>query len=159
MTSRLVLVDTQIWLFSGVEPAEEEFREIHRAAKGFLESLLEDGSVRIGMSAYQEAEVLEVLRRSGVPEDHREALLEDMESPKFLVVDLTAETVRRASLDSSESGIHVYDYLVTYPLRGLVDRIYSADRHFLHRHFTSVAPVENPLSPWSMVEGQRPSTA
>ena len=111
------------------------------------------------MSAYQGAEVLEALRRSKVPEEDRLALLDDMETAKFLVVDLTGEVVRRASLDSSESGIHVYDYLVVYPVGGLVDRIYSADRHLLHRHFTSIAPVENPLKPWSLVEGQTPSKA
>ena len=54
------------------------------------------------------------------------------------------------------SSIHIYDYLVVFPLKGRVDKIYSADEHLFHSDFTSVAEVENPLEDWILVEGRKP---
>jgi hypothetical protein len=57
---------------------------------------------------------------------------------------------------SLASGIHVYDYLVAVPLRGLVDVIYTADSHFLEDPtFGAIAPVVNPMT-WEMHEGHSP---
>ena len=55
------------------------------------------------------------------------------------------------------SNIHIYDYLVAFPLKGLVSKIYSADDHFQHKDFKAIAEVINPLSPWILREGKRPT--
>gem|GEM_PF-3682392 len=76
---------------------------------------------------------------------------------KFYVRDLYFEDVLAAIGDSSESNIHVYDYLVVYPLRDTIYTIYSADVHLMHEHFTSAWEVRKPpLAPWFQTEGKRP---
>ncbi len=155
--SSFVLVDTNIWHFALVRPREGEYEPVHRMARSFLSSIMADQNVRVAQSSYQTAEVLEVLRKSGVGVEARSSLLEDFTKGKFFVKELSFLTVQVAARDSSTSNIHIYDYLVAYPLRGIVTRIYSADAHFTHPHFRELAEVVNPLSPWLLVEGKRPT--
>jgi len=60
-----------------------------------------------------------------------------------------------AVTDSSKSNIHVYDYLVGYPLRGIIDKIYTADEHFQHSDFQKICQISNPLTPWFITEGKQ----
>jgi predicted nucleic acid-binding protein len=149
-------VDTNIWEFGFVKPKEKEFSELHELARSFLSSILADETIRIAVSSYQIAEILEVLRKSGMDEEQRLRILHDFQKAKFYVRDLSFADTSRAVTDSARSNIHVYDYLVAYPLRGMVGRIYSADTHFAHEDFKSIAQVINPLAPWSSTEGKRP---
>ena len=155
--SSFVLIDTNIWHFALVKPVEEPFREIHELASKFLSSILFDPSQRIAISCYQISEVLEVLRRSNLSADSRLKLLEDFGKSKFFVKPLDFPAVMSAVGDSVKSNIHIYDYLVAYPFRGIINRIYSADEHFKHPHFNEIAEVNNPLSPWIITEGKRPT--
>jgi len=155
--SSFVLIDTNIWHFALVRPIEEPFVEVHHLASTFLYSTLSDPNLRIALSCYQVGEILEVLRRSKLSVDSRLKLLEDFEKGKFFVKSLDFSTVISAVRDSAKSNIHVYDYLVVYPLRGIVNRIYSADEHFNHPHFHRIGEVNNPLSPWVITEGKRPT--
>ncbi len=150
-----VLVDTNVWHFAFVRPKEREFAEVHARAKETLERLLADKEVRIAMSSYQVGETLEVLRKSGVDQKTIEGLLEDFGTGKFFVEDLTFDAVKDATEDSASSGIHVYDYLVAYPLKHVTEKIYSADDHFQHRHFR-YAEIVNPVAPWILREGTKP---
>lgn len=154
--NRLVLVDTNIWQFAFVKPRESEFVQIHELAKSFLSGLLDDNRVRIAASAYQVAEIMEVLRKSGADEETRNQVRLDLGTTKFYVRDLSLNDVVKAAIDSSKSSIHIYDYLIAYPLRGIITRIYSADGHFKHPDLSSVAEVVNPLAPWRVTEGKRP---
>lgn len=54
---------------------------------------------------------------------------------------------------SAESGIHIWDYLVSHPFEDGIDKIYTLDPHFQHRDFQNIAQVENPIGPWK-TEGQ-----
>jgi hypothetical protein len=155
--SSFVLVDTNIWHFGLVKPMEEPFLEIHNMANTFLTSVLLDPDTRIGLSCYQVGEILEVLRRSGMPVDSRLRLLEDFKKGKFFVKPLDPPTVTSAAKDSMQSNIHIYDYLVAYPLKGVVTRIYSADAHFNHKDFRKIGEIVNPLSPWVVLEGKSPA--
>ncbi len=150
-----VLIDTNIWHFAFVRPKESTFVKIHAMAKKVLEELLSNRGIRIAMSAYQAGEIIEVLRRSGVDSVTREGITKDFGTGKFFVKDLTFEVVEGALSDSMKSHIHVYDYLVAYPLKGIVERIYSADDHFQHEHFR-YAEVVNPVAPWVLREGIKP---
>jgi hypothetical protein len=156
MTNNFVLVDTNIWKFGLVKPREKEFSELYESAHGLLFSLLADKVTRIGMSAYQVGEILETLRKSGIEREERLRIADDFKKPKFYIADVTLNDVFRAVTDSVSSNIHVYDYLVAYPLRDVVSRIYSADKHFMHEDFRSICEVTNPVSPWFEVEGRRP---
>jgi len=150
-----ILIDTNIWHFTFVKPTEDEFVEIHLLAKDTFEELLADKDIRVAMSAYQAGEIIEVLRRSGVDLKTREGLIKDFDTGKFFVKDLTFDAVRDALKDAAKSHIHVYDYLVAYPLKNIVERIYSADDHFQHEHFR-YAEVVNPVMPWVLREGIKP---
>jgi predicted nucleic acid-binding protein len=154
--SSIVMVDTNIWQFAFMTPREKEFVQIHDLAGLFLTTVLEDESVRIAATSYQVAEIVEVLRKSGYPNEKRMKILHDFEKPKFFVKDLMLSDVTRACEDSSKSNVHVYDYLVVSPLKGVVDRIYSADEHFKHDDFQRIATVANPLEPWFVTEGKHP---
>ncbi len=150
-----ILIDTNIWHFALVKAREKEFAEIHMMAKDALEELLADRDIRVAMSAYQAGEIIEVLRKSGVDAETREGLVKDFGTGKFFVQDLTFDIVRGALADAAKSHIHIYDYLVAYPLRNIVERIYSADDHFQHEHF-GYAEVVNPVRPWILREGIKP---
>ena len=52
--------------------------------------------------------------------------------------------------------IDIYDYLVVLPFKEEVEEIYSADKHFQHSYFTSIANVINPLKDWITIEGKKP---
>ncbi len=151
-----VLVDTNIWQYAFVRPREKEFAVVHELAQPFLSGLLADELIRIPMSSYQVAEIMEVLRKSGVRHEVRLQILRDFEKAKFYVRDLMLSDVVDAIKDSSKSNIHVYDYLVAYPLRGVIDRIYTADEHFLHSDFQAICQISNPLTPWFVTEGKQP---
>lgn len=155
--SSFVLIDTNIWHFALVKPIEEPFREIHTLASTFLSSVLSDPNIRVALSSYQVCEILEVLRRSGLSVDDRLKLLEDFEKGKFFIKPIDFTVVICAVKDSAKSNIHIYDYLVVYPLNKIVNRIYSADEHFRHPHFKRIAEIDNPLSPWIITEGRRPT--
>ncbi len=150
-----ILIDTNIWHFALVKPREEEFSEIHYTAKNVLGNLLSNRNIRVAMSTYQVAEIIEVLRRSGVEKDVRDGILEDFKTGKFFIKPLEFDVVVEALRDASQSNIHIYDYLVAYPLRDIVDRIYTADSHFFHEHFR-FAEVVNPIKPWVLREGVKP---
>jgi len=154
--TNFIAIDTNIWHFAFVRPKEKEFREIHEKAKEFILGKLKDVKVRIAMSSYQLAEIIEVLRRSGVPFSVLLKLLDDFMSPKFYVAELTKQHVSKAAKMSFSSGIHIYDYLVALPLEGIVTEIFSADDHFQHSHFTRIARIINPLEPWVIREGKKP---
>jgi len=120
--SSFILVDTNIWHFAMVKPIEEEFLEIHKRANSFLLSTLIDENIRMALSSYQVAEVLEVLWRSHVDFDTRMKLLAGLKTRKFYVAEVLFRIVKEAIRDSFESGIHVYDYLVAYPLKWVMTR-------------------------------------
>lgn len=156
MTRDFALVDTNIWRFALAKPKEKEFAELNEKAQRFLSSLVNDQTVRIGLSSYQVCEILEVLRKTGISREEREKILEDFKKAKFYVKPLTLEDAVKAARDSAKSNIHVCDYLVVYPLRGVLNAIYSADSHLMHEDFTSICEVINPLSPWFQTEGKQP---
>lgn len=145
-----------MWHFALVKPREKEFQEIHTLAREFLLHILSDRGLRIALSSYHMAEILEVLGRSGIDIDTRMKLLQDFRTAKFYIRELLPETVERALTHSFESKIHIYDYLTVYPLEGIVTRIFSADRHLQHHHFKRIAEVVNPLYPWTLQEGVQP---
>lgn len=157
MSTRFVLIDTNIWHFALVKPIEEEYIIIHEKALEFLSRIIDDKTVRIGMSTYQVAEIIEVLRRSRVPNQVIKDILDDFKTTKFYIAPLMREHVIKSISLSLESGIHIYDYLVSIPLENIVDEIFSADKHFKHKHFTNIAKVTNPLEPWTVTEGRMPT--
>ncbi len=91
-----------------------------------------------------------------VTQEIRDHLLQDFLGEGFSIKELSLENVLSSYKKSKLSNIHIYDYLVALPLKGLITKIYSADDHFQHKDFKEIAEVENPLYPWILREGARP---
>ena len=146
-----------IFEYAYVTPKDSAYSEIHERASDFLLPILSDPEIKIGMSSYQVGEILEVLRKVGASKNIRKNFaLATQSKDKFLIRSLSYNVVLSAFQKSLESNIHIYDYLVILPVKDLIDGIYSADDHLLHKDFTSIAKVENPLDNWILVEGRRP---
>lgn len=153
----VVLIDTNLWLHAHIAPPGDTSSELHRQAKTFLDSCAADPQFRIAITTYQIAEILDLLRKARVPEAIRRKLFDAFFAEKFVRVPVDDAALRSCVEASFQSGIHIYDYLVALPLKGIVNRIFSADDHFQHPHFTAIAPVENPVAPWRLREGTRPT--
>lgn len=149
-------VDTNIWEYAYVEETDVADADVlHSEARRFLEALLADTNRAIVLSQYQVIEILDVLRKAGASSRIRDALYDLFATAKCQVVPHEYPLIGEALTMSQASGIHIYDYIVALPLRGLVGTFYTADRHFDHPHFRAMFNVVNPLS-WVMREGQRP---
>jgi len=140
-------VDTNIWEYAYAKPAVADVSVLHAEARDFIDALLGDTSRAIILSDYQVCEILEVMRKTGFSVEIRDALYELFWSGSCQVAPCSIQISQEASKLSMESGIHVYDYLVALPLRGLVEVIYTADEHFDHSHFQEIARIENPNQP------------
>ena len=90
---------------------------------------------------------MEVLRRSNVPKSILEGILNDFMTVKFYIAPLEIEHIAKSVKLSLESDIHIYNYLVVILLEDIVSKIYSADKHFMHMHFTKLAKNRNLLEP------------
>jgi len=154
--SESIAIDTNLWLYLYIEPIDEESKELHSQTKRFLIPILKDPEITVCLSSYQVSEVLEVLRRMSVSLEIRDHLLQDFLSEGFFIKELTVENVTLSYKKSRISNIHIYDYLVVIPLKGIITKIYSADDHFQHKDFQEIAEVINPISPWILREGRRP---
>ena len=152
--SDVVAVDTQLWEYACMIPKGPDGSGLHVQARDFVDGIVGDPSVQIVCSSYQLAEVVEVLRKVGANRDVRQEMV-DLLTARCRCVPVDLNVAVECLGLSLESSIHVWDYLVAVPLRGLVDTIYTADTHFRHDHFRSIARVVNPLD-WDMEEGQRP---
>lgn len=152
----VVCIDTNLWYVALLKPTVSGGEELHRRCRE-LDAVLADPLIHIAISSYQVLEIVETLRKGRLGTEARAALLRGFDAPKYMEYEVTRTHVREALFLSGESGIHAYDCLVVLPLRGPVDRICSADDHFLHSHFTSIAPVENPVDPWMLREGSKPA--
>jgi len=148
-------VDTNIWEYAYVEPRVPDGYLLHREARAFLQQLLVEDGQPIVIGEFQICEVLEVLRKIGASLTVRDELEELLWSERCHIARCSGPMIRDACRLSAAANIHVYDYLVALPLRGLVRVIYTADQHFRHPDFAAIARIENPLS-WTMREGRLP---
>lgn len=157
MLIEAVLIDTNLWHYAYVLPKEENLKVLHKEAKRFLRETLLDHSRKVAISTYQIAEISELLRRENVKREIIEKVLEDIfQKEKFVIKDITPPIIKLCVELSISSNIHIYDYLVALPLKGIITKMYSADDHFQHKDFKEIAEVINPISPWILREGRIP---
>jgi len=118
--------------------------------------MLINPEVILTITTFQISEILDLLRKGGVERSIRLELFESIKSKKFIIKEITLANMESCFKKSLDSEIHIYDYLVTLPLEGLVTKIYFADAYLQHQDFKEIAEVENPLFPWILVEGRKP---
>ena len=150
------LIDSNIWHYAYITPANESFSEIHTKALTFLEDALSNESITIATTHYHIAEIMDLLRKGKFEKSHREKIFNGFMTAKFKIIRLSTKTLRSCFQKSLASGIHIYDYLVALPLKDIVTEIFSADDHFQHQDFKDLAKVTNPVYPWVLREGRPP---
>ena len=151
-----IVIDTNIWHYSYIIPEEDEYKRIHEIAESFILEKLSNPSIKIIITSYQAAEILEILRKGGVETDKITRLAEKFKTQKFEIINISFSDILDAHSKSIVSNIHIYDYLAVYLLKGKVDKIYSADDHLQNKDFTSICEVINPLETWILREGRKP---
>ncbi len=157
-----IFIDTQLWIYAFKKPLRKKFSsdreyrealEIHDRAIKFLHRALLDHTVYT--TTHQLAEIFHALAFRGMKMNTKQALdiIEKiMKSSKVVVVEIKKKHYREALRLSSLSGIHVWDYLCIVPLKGLIDTVYTNDKHFLHPTIKSIVPrIENPVGKWITV--------
>jgi predicted nucleic acid-binding protein len=159
MLIKSILVDTNIWHYAYVIPSKEDFQQIHTTSFEFISKILQNDDIEIAITTYQIAEIMDLLRKQSMTIPKREIVFNLFKTDKFFITDINFETIEHCFHKSLVSNIHIYDYLVALPLKGVVTEIYSADDHFQHQDFKEIAPVINPLHPWILREGRIPSKA
>lgn len=130
--------------------------EIHERASTFLSEKLMDTTLQIAISIYQIAEIMDILRKGNLQKNVRKDIFKSFNTTRFHIVNIGLKTLELCFKKSLVSGIHIYDYLVAIPLKGMVNEIFSADDHFQHKDFKQIAKVSNPLFPWILREGKAP---
>jgi len=154
--TKICLIDSNIWFFAYTAPKSNEYAEIHKKSSQFLESILLNNTIIIGISFYQIAEIMELLRKRNLSKELRNKIFQSFKREKFHIIPLNMNHLELSFNKSLASNIHIYDYLVALPLKDMVTEIYSADDHFQHPDFKEIAPVTNPLHPWILREGRIP---
>jgi len=152
----IVLVDSNIWLYAYAKARQKEYEEIHQLARSFFQNLIQNPKIKIATTSYHISEIIDLLRKANVDKQTRIEIFEGFKSAKFIIKELVIDDIEVCFKQSLHSGIHIYDYLVVLPLKGMVSKIYSADNHFQHQDFKEIAEVVNPISPWILGEGRRP---
>ncbi len=156
ISGETILVDTNIWHYAYFEPDVEEYKEIHKTAKKFLDEKLDDDFCLIAISLYQIGEIIELFRKTNIDKEIRLHLIESFKEEKFILHNFTQDIINESLNKSTNSNIHVYDYFVVLPVKDIIDKIYSADDHLQHEDFKSICEVINPLKPWILREGRKP---
>ena len=152
------MVDTEIWVFAKKRPLRSKFKsegeyakflKAHVAAQEFFREVFP--KLKIYMTAHQLAEIFHVLsfRGARVPLSESIRLVKlIVEDPGIVKVPVTCEHVRLAAELSAKTGIHIWDFLCILPVAGLVDVVFSCDKHFLEIGRLLGVRVENPIPIW-----------
>ncbi len=155
---RSAMIDTEIWILAKKKPvrnkfsSEEDFQrfmEVHRKALRFFQSVVPE--LRIYMSLHQVAEIFHVLafRGSRIPVSEAEDIVRAiMLDGDVIKVPVSEDHLVKAISESSETGIHLWDFLCFLPVSEYVDVVYSADEHFLKICERHGIRLSNPLGIW-----------
>jgi hypothetical protein len=153
-----VLIDTRIWVLAlraPVAPAGSALARLGERAREIVQRTRSEATILFTPQLV--AEIQHVVTSRGpnrlpapVARDYLLQLLADRRS-RFR--GLSRRQLHRALDLSAESGVHIWDYLVTLPWQGEMDRLVTMDPHYRHPHFREIGPVENPLGLWRH-EGQ-----
>lgn len=152
------VVDTEIWVFAKKRPLKSKFRsegeytkflKAHVVAQEFFREVFP--KLKVYMTTHQLAEIFHVLsfRGARVPLSESIRLVKlIVEDPGIVKVPVTCEHVRLAAELSAKTGIHIWDFLCILPVAGLVDVVFSCDKHFLEIGRLLGIRVENPIPIW-----------
>ncbi|MEM2146380.1 MAG: hypothetical protein QW279_13535 [Candidatus Jordarchaeaceae archaeon] len=157
-----VMIDTEIWSFSLKVPIREKFYsqeeykkalEAHeKAATTIKNTILND---TIYMSLHQVSELHHVLSFRGTklsPQIVRNYLENIIESDEIVKIEVTKKDLIEAIQLSSQSEIHIWDFLCFVPVKKYIDTVYTTDKHYTHEVFKKFnIKIINPLNYWTQI--------
>jgi len=157
-----VFIDTEIWIFAQKIPSKSKFQNpaeykeyynMHEKAKEFLIQVVSNDEIL--MTFHQLCEIYYSLAFRGTrfSKDKAKKYCSSLIDSDFIYwypIDL--KDIIKAIQLSSESNIHIWDYLCIIPLCKAVDVIFTFDQHFQHSSFQNMGPpVKNPIGDWIML--------
>ena len=154
-----IFIDTEIWVFAQKRPdpskypnkAEfEKWSQYHKLTKEFLIQKSEE--YEISMTSHQFGEIYHALAFRGMklPKEFVNKFCLQMLHNKFMRwYQISLDHVKKAMTLSTQSGIHIWDYLCVLPLYNDVEVLYTCDTHYKDASFQSLGPsIENPIGEW-----------
>jgi len=154
-----IFIDTEIWVFAQKRPdpskfpnkAEfEKWERYHKLTKEFL--IQKSDEYEISMTSHQFCEIFHALAFRGMklPIDFvNEFCLQIIRNKFVRWYQINQEHVKKAMKLSTQSGIHIWDYICVLPLYKDVKTLYTCDSHFKDASFQSLGtPIENPIGEW-----------
>jgi len=157
-----IMVDTQIWIFSKKIPKKDKYNsefdfqkalKLHKKAKKFFQNLPEKTIIYI--STHQLGELYHSLSFGGakIPfEQSKNFILELCRSKNVEIIPYTEQDIKTALKLSTESKIHIWDYLCVLPLLEHLKLIYSNDIHLKDKTFSNLGlKIENPVEIWQKI--------
>jgi predicted nucleic acid-binding protein len=154
-----IFIDTEIWIFAQKIPDRSNFQEaseyenaldLHQNPSECLKQSIIDRE--ISMTNHQLCEIFHALAFRGkkAPPSMASRYCNQLLSSKFMHwYQIFDRHVEKAVELSTNSGIHIWDYICVLPLKNDVEILYSCDVHFKHKSFKSLGPkIENPLNIW-----------
>nr|MDO8086223.1 hypothetical protein [Candidatus Sigynarchaeum springense] len=158
----MIFIDTQLWIYAQKEPdpgrfpTKIEYKRIlgfHEKADAFLQQQVKRSV--IAMTHHQLAEIYHNLAFQGqrVDIDFCAQYCTTLLKSRFMKWFPINEAHLQESLRlSTQSRIHVWDYLCVLPIIQNVDILYTCDNHLQHETFTSFQrPIQNPLGEWMAI--------
>ena len=154
-----LFIDTEIWIFAQKIPLKSKFQTateykkyytLHEKAKEFLIQKISNDE--ICMTFHQLCEIFHSLAFRGKRFSKEKAkkycsLLIKSDFIYWYPIEL--KDIINATQLSSESNIHIWDYLCIIPIYKAVDVIFTCDQHFQHSSFQNMGPpVKNPIGEW-----------
>jgi predicted nucleic acid-binding protein len=150
--TRMVGVDTQIFIYAYKIPESATKAETERHKK--CSSLLSDAAKNnsIAIASHELAEIFHALAFRGSRIKTVEAVDRVntiLHSKAFVVISSNTEILTDALSLSSESGIHIWDFLCFLPIKSFIHTFYTTDSHFRHTCFDEFdVKIVNPLNQW-----------
>ncbi len=154
-----LFIDTELWIYSLKKPDQAKYqdsqrfqldRDKHINAKHFFKNLSPD--TQYFFTIHQLCEIYHNLRFRGsrLESEFVITFITALKSSQnSTIVEITQESYEKCLRLSTQSNIHIWDFLCVIPLRGKIDLIFTSDKHFLDVEFTNLGiPIQNPLREW-----------
>lgn len=140
-----ILIDTRIWVLaikSAYFSKDNPDYELSIVADEVVDATLENETVLVSNQLVAEIYHVATSRGLNIPKDDVSTILNDLlRSNHVLYRELTKEVLREAIRLSSESGIHIWDFLVLLPFKGEIEVVYTMDTHFKDKVFTQMTSL------------------
>ena len=154
-----IYIDTELWVFAQKSPDSSKFKDnaeykrmlnFHIKSKEFLKEQFANNT--ISMTTHQLCEIYHALGFRGQKMEPAELMeyCNKLATNKIIIwYTISNDIITQAVNLSSNSRIHIWDYVCVLPLYNDVEIIYSCDDHFRDETFQSLGPkIENPIGDW-----------